>query len=819
MSVGYGYTSVDTIEIPDIEKGLFIPDDCSLAFHLGFKNRVFWYAINCREDMYKVYAIPKRRGGKRLIHAPNPMMKTLLRQAHFRLLVPLQEELGAHVTAYRKGHSTKQAVAQHIPKCPVCDGAKIDETPPHHKCPRKGTYINLDLQDFFPNTRRSWIRNYFKELGYSHFVAGLIAQLLTVNMPNPRYGTKFEREGERKYISGVPQGSPASGAICNIIADWKLDKNIIGYMDELNTRHNITDPEWQWKYTRYSDDLAFTCGKNLPIVIKEQIAKRLVNICNQSGYRVNKRKTRITNTFYRKQLLGIVFNVHPNIAKDEYLKLRALIHNCLVQGFDTQYKKAGKENIEELITWVTGKANYVYQINPDRGARLLHELKVALKVREEESADVRTPTAELDKVFTYAESSYANDTPDLVFSSLQKDESILSEATMLKIAEDQLTQETLGLPFLIMCKDNNIIATTDFEHVIDLLERASTTDKIIWRTTKGIEVVRPADIFDNCALPHKYVLGCKECLTDRETTNHCIPKESIIHYGGDCQEASTDVDELEEWKHRKLNIANFTYISPLLTAPENIAKRKRSLSEHDFSYVEERSDIRSKALTERHRRNRFYKEECSRCYGKEHCSKYHYRFVTCEGPYLYTEKEATEEILNMVTIPFSNAQIRYLLRNSGELKKRLNRCKYISTFYMKGATLSYGLQRLTIPYADKKPFDGYRDAHQFIQQYGYDHKPYPYPVTKSLKARLCLIASYESSPYCSGGFGNGGTYPAQCIRRHGDTLTQYYGMTRGYTYWRTREISSIANAMKYDRDIEYLSRTPSDHEKKHQRWY
>lgn len=388
MSVGYGFTSIDTIELPDIEKSLYILDDCSLAFHLGFKNRVFWYAINCREDMYKVYAIPKRRGGKRLIHAPNPMMKTLLRQAHNKLLVPLQESLGDHVTAYRRGRSTKQAVAQHIPKCEICDAEDKSKTPKNHRCPRRGTYINMDLQDFFPSTRRSWIRNYFKELGYSHFVAGLIAQLLTVNMPNPRYGTKFERPEERKYISGVPQGSPASGAICNIIADWKLDKNILTYMDELNARHNLTDPEWQWKYTRYSDDLAFTCGKNLPLKVKENIAKKLVTICNQSGYRVNKRKTRITNTFYRKQLLGIVFNVHPNVAKDEYLKLRALIHNCLVQGFNTQYRKAQKENEEELISWLKGKVNYVQQINPDRGARLHHELTIALKVREEETANV-----------------------------------------------------------------------------------------------------------------------------------------------------------------------------------------------------------------------------------------------------------------------------------------------------------------------------------------------------------------------------------------------------------------------------------------------
>lgn len=431
----------------------------------------------------------------------------------------------------------------------------------------------------------------------------------------------------------------------------------------------------------------------------------------------------------------------------------------------------------------------------------------------------RIPTPELDRVFTYAESSYATDTPDLIFSALNGGkEDIFSESTFLKIAEDPMVRQTLGIPFLIMRNDDNVIATTDFEHLINRLDEARTTDYVVWRTEDGIKVKRPADIFDNCSLPHKYVLGCKGCLSDRETTNHCVPKHNVLFYSSDRHIVASSIDNLEQWEHRKIKIANFTYISPLLTAPKNIAKRNRGISEHDFSYVEERSEIRSKALTERHRRNRFYKEECSRCYGKEHCSKYHYRFVMCEGPYLYTEKTATEEILNMVTIPFSNAQIRYLLQNSGELKKRLNRCKYISTFFMDGDTLSYGLQRITVPYADKKPFDGFRDAHQFIQQYGYDHKPYPYPITKHLKARLCLIASYEHSPYYSGGFGNSGTYPSQCIRRHGDTLTQSYGMTRGYTYWRTREISTISDAMRYETDIEYLSRTPSDHKKDCPEW-
>jgi hypothetical protein len=75
--------------------------------------------------------------------------------------------------------------------------------------------------------------------------------------------------------------------------------------------------------------------------------------------------------------------VHPNIGKEEYLRLRAIIHNCLVQGFDTQFQRAGKENVAQLQDYLQGKANYIKQINPEKGARLLHELNVAMKVHEE----------------------------------------------------------------------------------------------------------------------------------------------------------------------------------------------------------------------------------------------------------------------------------------------------------------------------------------------------------------------------------------------------------------------------------------------------
>jgi hypothetical protein len=96
-------------------------------------------------------------------------------------------------------------------------------------------------------------------------------------------------------------------------------------------------------------------------------------IIHEAGYRVNKRKTRMSYGYYRKSLLGMVFNQKANYSKQDYLWMRAMIHNCAVHGFDSQYKKANQFSTDAMITWLRGKINWINQINPDKGEKLLRE--------------------------------------------------------------------------------------------------------------------------------------------------------------------------------------------------------------------------------------------------------------------------------------------------------------------------------------------------------------------------------------------------------------------------------------------------------------
>jgi len=376
MTYGYGASTVEKIELPDT-KNLII-DDFTLAFFLGIRNKTLWYMLNEKKKLYQVFRIPKKSGDMRIIHAPAPMMKYVLRQAHIRLLTPLQEKLGPHVTAYRENKSIVDAVKLHIPDCPVCDSTPKGITAKKHECPRYGAYIHMDLKNFFGSTSKAWVRNYFISQGYSFYVSGLMANLLTVDdIPNVRYRkTKDTEKPIREFFTGIPQGSPASGAICNLVADRCIDGAIIKRLQELDAAQNLTG-EYRWRYSRYADDITLTCGVNHPRAVKVIIANDIADIVHKGGYAVNREKTRIGNSYYRKTLLGIVFNEKPNVPKEEYLKVRAIVHNCLTQGLETQVERAHRKDPDDLIHFLRGKIAFFSQVIPEKAEKINAEFQVA----------------------------------------------------------------------------------------------------------------------------------------------------------------------------------------------------------------------------------------------------------------------------------------------------------------------------------------------------------------------------------------------------------------------------------------------------------
>ena len=80
-----------------------------------------------------------------------------------------------------------------------------------------------------------------------------------------------------------------------------------------------------------ADDLAFSGGWEL-----ERPARRLhvqvAAIALEEGFAVHARKTRVMREGSRQRLAGVVVNRHPNLARRDFDRLKAILHNCVVSG-------------------------------------------------------------------------------------------------------------------------------------------------------------------------------------------------------------------------------------------------------------------------------------------------------------------------------------------------------------------------------------------------------------------------------------------------------------------------------------------------------
>lgn len=377
MSV-YKASEITVLEVrePKVADYPMIADDWSLAFWLGFTGKGLWYYILQRDAQYEVFDLPKKSGGTRRIHAPKRGFKNLLNCLRVRLLLPLVERLGPHITAYRTGVGTKKAVARHVVPCAICAPFDGEHTctyapdahdrirksagcvpcgaTPSHDCPRRGTKIQMDLKEFFDSTRKRWIAEFFREqVGLNAHVSSYLARLMTIN---------FARDN-RKW-EGVPQGNPCSGDICNLVANERLDKPIMAALNGTG-----------WVYSRYADDMYFSTPDIKTAAEAQALVQKITDIVKTSGYRVNVKKTRVQQPTRQQKLLGLVINQRVNVPREAYRKLRAIVRNIIKHGWQSQIRN--DMTIRRYAAWLEGKINYTRQMSPHKGAQLQAMLSLA----------------------------------------------------------------------------------------------------------------------------------------------------------------------------------------------------------------------------------------------------------------------------------------------------------------------------------------------------------------------------------------------------------------------------------------------------------
>lgn len=328
-----------------------IIDDWTLAFRLGFTGKTLWYLVENRQKLYKEFMLKKKTGGLRRTFDPNNLLRIFQQQMRTRILLPLCEALGPHVSAYQLGKSTVDAAAAHIRPCTVCDETtKPGTNPVKHACPRRGVKFKLDLKDFFLSTRRSWIRKYFHEVvGYNHYASSLLGQLLTTSYKDER--------GRRR--NGVPPGALTAGDICNLVCDWKIDQPLLRQLPV------------GWRYTRYADDLYFSFDAPLPEAEVKRVVQLAAKVISDSGYRVNWKKLQIQHWSRPQRVLGININRKLNIPANEFRRMHMILYKAKQHGFEAQVRYAKKEDTIKLHAWIVGKLNYFKRFAPEKTEKLV----------------------------------------------------------------------------------------------------------------------------------------------------------------------------------------------------------------------------------------------------------------------------------------------------------------------------------------------------------------------------------------------------------------------------------------------------------------
>lgn len=281
----------DLVKLLSDAKNMLYCEECK---PVQLKSLTYYANPNLCKKRYQTFAIKKKSGADRTIHAPVKGLKSILRSLNFVLQCVYEPHEAATGFVLEKS---------------IVDNAKKHEG--------KHYVLNMDLKDFFHSFDRKWVKYGFS---YEPFnlsgskekeeLAFLLASLCT----HP-----FEIDEKEKTV--LPQGSPTSPTLTNILCK-KLDRRLTG----LANRFGAT-------YTRYADDITFSSQHN--IYTDEVFNKELKRIIEEDQKLViNPKKTRLQKTGYRQEATGLIVNHKVNVHKRYVKQIRMWLYYWEKYGYE-----------------------------------------------------------------------------------------------------------------------------------------------------------------------------------------------------------------------------------------------------------------------------------------------------------------------------------------------------------------------------------------------------------------------------------------------------------------------------------------------------
>jgi RNA-directed DNA polymerase len=261
---------------------------------------------------YRMFAIKKRSGGRRHIHAVTGNLFKVQQFLNTELLQKLKPHSASY--AFHSAGGIRACAAAHC-------GARW--------------LFQYDLENFFHAINEVDAYNVFAKAGYRPLFAFELARLCTTTrLPNHmQYLLRYRETNKiskiyRFYhdasgnIGVLPQGAPTSPMLSNLAA-FGLDENLAIFAEQ----HRFT-------YTRYADDLTFSASRELPDSMSiGDIHRSILGIIRKSGFRENADKTRVAGPGSKKIVLGMLVDGNvPRLSKETYKRIDRYLYAALKYG-------------------------------------------------------------------------------------------------------------------------------------------------------------------------------------------------------------------------------------------------------------------------------------------------------------------------------------------------------------------------------------------------------------------------------------------------------------------------------------------------------
>ncbi|MBC6415569.1 MAG: RNA-directed DNA polymerase [Bdellovibrionales bacterium] len=224
---------------------------------------------------------------KDLVYEPNSTLKNYQAFIKTRVFDPLEEEhkvIHKRCFSYKKKHSISNLVELHI---------------------GNNYLLNMDLKNFFNSIKRE----------------DFIKCMVTLGLFEERFRTKITDicfKTKSNEINGLPIGARTSPFISNLV------------MREFdNLVYNLCEKK-EVVYTRYSDDLSFSCKKKGVLQdIEKEIYKVIKKLPYPQNLKINEKKTKHMSKKGRRKICGLYITPesHISIGRKNKNKVKNILKN------------------------------------------------------------------------------------------------------------------------------------------------------------------------------------------------------------------------------------------------------------------------------------------------------------------------------------------------------------------------------------------------------------------------------------------------------------------------------------------------------------